>query len=343
MAYKSVVQDIKTAIGGGKPGRLPVFALSQEFDARFCGLTYEEYISSGESIAKCQAEVIRRFDYDWSWLHVDDTIEFEAIGVGIFGGGNVVPGTVGYLPATQETLRGLNIPDPKKDARMPILLDAVSRVRAEFGDTICVTGRVAAPWSSMTLTYGIEEGMLLPFTDPQLLKDSLDFFTELQIKWGLAQIEAGAHAIWYGDCNASSHLISKEYLMEHAFDPAKKVAKALVDAGAFVYFHASEEDADYLNLMKNLGVSALSIGPNVNIANVRKALGPGVGILGNLDPIEVLMRGTADQVAADARRIIREVGGPAYMFNTGECVPRETPAENMEAMITAARDAWGSV
>ena len=92
--------------------------------------------------------------------------------------------------------------------------------------------------------------------------------------------------------------------------------------------------------MKNLGVSALSIGPNVNIANVRKALGPAVAILGNLDPIEVLMKGTADQVAADARRIIREVGGPAYMFNTGECVPRETTEENMEAMIAAARAEW---
>lgn len=342
MAYSGVIQDIKCAVSGGKPVRLPVFALSQEFDARVCGLSYEQYISSGESIAKCQSEVIRRFDYDWSWLHVDDTLEFEAIGVGIFGGENVVPGTVGYLPATEETLKGLRMPDPKTDARMPILLDAISRVRSEFGDTVCVTGRNAAPWSSMTLAYGMSDGLLLPYTDPQLLRDTLDFFTELQIKWGLAQIEAGAHAIWYGDCNASSHLISKEHLMEYAFEPAKKVAKAYVDAGAFVYFHASEEDADYLNLMKDLGVSALSIGPNVNISNVRKALGPGVGILGNLDPIEVLMKGTADQVAGDAKRIIGEVGGPAYMFNTGECVPRDTPSENMEAMITAAREASAS-
>ena len=343
MAYKGAIEDIRTALAGGTPERLPVFALSQEFDARFCGLTYAEYIRDGKSIAKCQSEVIRRFDYDWSWLHVDDTLEFEALGVGIFGGENVVPGTVGYLPATRETLESLRIPDPRKDARMPILLDAITEVRSEFGDTICVTGRNAAPWSSMTLTYGMGEGLLLPYTDPQLLRDTLDFFADLQIRWGLAQIEAGAHAIWYGDCNASSHLISKEHFVEYALEPAKKVAQEYIKAGAFVFFHASEEDEEYLNIMKGLGVSALSIGPGVDIAKVRSALGPKTCILGNLDPIEVLMKGSPEVVAADARRIIREVGGPAYVFNTGECVPRETPVENMDAMISAAREAWASL
>lgn len=334
------MENVREAVSGGRPDRLPVFALSQEFDAGFSGLTYEEYIRDAETIARCQSEVIRRFDYDWSWLHVDDTLEFEAIGVGISGGGNVVPATARYLPATTDTLRGLKMPDPRSDARMPILLDAIERVREEFGDTICVTGRIAAPWSSMTLTYGIEDGLLLPFTDPQLLRDTLAFFVELQTMWGLAQIEAGAHALWYGDCNASSHLISKAFFEAYALAPAREVAKACADAGALIFFHASEEHPDYLTAMKQLGVSAISIGPGLDIVKARQALGPEVCILGNLDPIEVLMRGKADRVADETRRIIGQVGGPAYMFNTGECVPRETPTENMDAMIRAARQSW---
>ena len=342
MAHEGIIQDIRAAVSGGKPRHLPTFALSQEFDAKFCGLTYEQYIRDGKSIAECQSAVIRRFDYDWSWLHVDDTLEFEALGVGVFGGGNVVPGTARYLPADRETFRKLKIPNPRADARMPILLDAISELRSEFGDSICVTGRIAAPWSSMTLTYGMEEGLVLPYTDPQLCKDTLDFFTDLQTNWGLAQIEAGAHALWYGDCNASSHLISKEILAEHAIEPARRVAEACVDAGAFVFFHASEEKEDYLVLMKEIGVSAISIGPGLDISKARRALGPEVCILGNLDPIEVLMKGTPQEVAEETRRIIREVGGPAYMFNTGECVPRETPVENMDAMMQTAREAWES-
>lgn len=342
MAYNEVLQDIRTALELGRPARIPVFALSQEFDATVCGLTYEEYIRDGKTLARCQAEAIRRFDYDWSWLHVDDTIEFEALGVGISGGGNVVPCTSGYLPATEATLRSLRIPDPQKTARMPLLLEAISEVRAEFGDTICVTGRSAAPWSSMTLTYGMEEGLVLPYTNPQLLTDTLEFFAELQIAWGLAQIKAGAHALWYGDCNASSHLISKDHLLQYALEPARNVAKAYRDAGAIVFFHASEENEDYLRLSKEIGATALSIGPGVDIADARRALGEDICILGNLEPVEILMKGSAGQVAAETERIVRAVGGPGYMFNTGECVPRETPVENVEAMIRTARATWDS-
>ncbi len=108
-------------------------------------------------------------------------------------------------------------------------------------------------------------------------------------------------------------------------------------------FHASEEDEDYLGLSKELSASALSIGPGVDIMDARRALGDGVCILGNLDPVEVLLKGSAAQVAAETTRIVSAVGGPGYMFNTGECVPRETPVENVEAMMQAARTAWASV
>jgi len=45
-------------------------------------------------------------------------------------------------------------------------------------------------------------------------------------------------------------------------------------------------------------------------------------------------------VASEAERIMRigrQNGG--YVFNTGEMVPRDTPIENMEAMLAAARNA----
>jgi len=53
----------------------------------------------------------------------------------------------------------------------------------------------------------------------------------------------------------------------------------------------------------------------------------------------VLMNGTPHQVATEAARIMT-VGkrGGAYAFNTGEMVPRDTPVENMEAMLRAARE-----
>ena len=71
---------------------------------------------------------------------------------------------------------------------------------------------------------------------------------------------------------------------------------------------------------------------------VRKAMTGKSCFSGNLDPIAVLMRGTPQQVAQEARHIIqtcREPGG--YLFCTGEMNPRDVPVENMKALAEAVR------
>jgi uroporphyrinogen decarboxylase len=235
MAYRGVIEDIRRCIKLQKPSRVPVFACGEEFDVRMSGTVYSDYNSNSGVMAKCQIEAINRFGYDWAWLQVDDCIEFEVLGVGVKGQGNILPATCDYLPASYETLNHLKLPDPKKDGRMPVLLDAIKRIKDEFGDTVCVTGRTAAPFSSVTLLYGITETLMLLYDNPQLVKDTARFFIELQSMWGTAQIEAGADALWVGDCNASGHLISVDDYMEFAFEGVKKCVEAYDRAGALVF------------------------------------------------------------------------------------------------------------
>jgi uroporphyrinogen-III decarboxylase len=122
MAYAGVLEDIRKAVRLEKPGRLPVFACSEEFDVRMAGEVYSNYNSDASIMAKCQVEAIQKYDYDWAWLQVDDCIEFEVLGVGCKGGGNILPATCDYLPISETSLRGLRMPAPKKDGRMPVLL-----------------------------------------------------------------------------------------------------------------------------------------------------------------------------------------------------------------------------
>jgi uroporphyrinogen-III decarboxylase len=105
MAYKGVMEDVRKCIGLQKPDRVPVFACSEEFDVRMTGEVYSNYNSNSEVMAKCQIEAIKRFNYDWAWLQVDDCIEFEPLGVGVKSDGNILPATCEYLPASYHTDR----------------------------------------------------------------------------------------------------------------------------------------------------------------------------------------------------------------------------------------------
>jgi len=344
MAYKGVLEDIRKSIALQVPGRVPVFACSEEFDVRMAGSTYSVYNRDAKEMARVQIEAIRKFDYDWAWLQVDDCIEFEVLGVGVKGDGNILPATNDYLPATRASLDRLRLPNPKKDGRMPVLLEAIARIKAEFGDTVCVTGRTAAPFSSATLYYGIEQTMMLMYDDPDLLNDTIRFFTELQTGFGLAQIEAGADAIWFGDCNASGHLISVDNYNEFAAEGAKACATAYRNAGGWSYYHASEHKPEHLKAQAATGVSAVSVGPGLDIAIAKAAIGDRCCILGNVDPIVTLLQGSVDDVEKSTKRIM-EIGSRngGYLFNSGEMVPRDIPEANMKAMIRTARRYGGAV
>lgn len=340
MAYSGVIEDLRRAFRLEKPNRLPVFACSEEFDVKWYGkYPYEEVCQSGDKMAEVWIAAVEEFDYDWAWLQIDDCFEFEPLGVGTHGEGDILRATKDYLPATRETLEKLTIPDPKRDGRMPEKLKALGKLRAHFGDAVLIVGSCAAPYSSAGLLYGLEEAMMLGLTDPDLLADTCDFFVQLQSRYVEAQIEAGAHAIWLGDCNAFSGMLSVEQYRRFAFPWCRQLGAHVRECGGIAYLHNSEVLVPYLLAESELGVDIINCGPAADISAVSQALKGRNCFSGNLDPIEVLMRGTPAQVAAEASRIVgicSRDGG--YVFNTGEMNPRDVPVENMKAMIASVRE-----
>jgi len=341
MAYDGVVDDVRRAIALERPGRLPVFAHSEEFDVKWHGkYCYEDVCQSGEKMAEVWIAAIEEFDYDWAWLQVDDCFEFEPLGVGTHGEGNILRATRDYLPATQATLDGLRMPDPKTDGRMPEKLKALRLIREHFGERVLVEGSCAGPYSSVGLLFGLEEAMLLALEEPDLFARACDFFVELQARWIEAQINAGAHAVWLGDCNAFSGMLSLAQFKKYAFPSCKRLVDRARACGAIVHIHNSEILVPYLLAEAELGVDIVNCGPAANLAEVCQALAGKCCVSGNLEPIEVLMKGSPDEVAREAERIVRvgySQGG--YLFNTGEMNPRDVPVENMRAMIASARSA----
>lgn len=336
----TTIDNIRACINLQVPHDLPVFALSQEFDARYCGLTYARYIENPETVIQTQLTVIERFGWDWAWLHLDDTLEFEPLGVGVAAGENVVPATADYLLFDKRALSGLKVPDPRTSARMPLLLEAISGLREARRDKTCVTGRVAAPFSAVTLIFGMQESFYVLVDNPKLFREALKFAEEQALSWGLAQIEAGAHAIWYGDCNASMHLISPARYEEWALEPCRRVCQAFKEAGAFVFLHNSEDKLEGLRLQALTEPSALSSGPAIDREIVANEFAGKICTMGNIDPIGLLQLGSASQVAAETDRQVRLMARGGMILNSGECIPREAKAPNLHTMADTARKVW---
>jgi uroporphyrinogen decarboxylase len=130
---------------------------------------------------------------------------------------------------------------------------------------------------------------------------------------------------------------------QFATPSCRKLVQNIQQSRAMVHLMNSEVRVPYLVAEAELGVDIINCGPGANMAEVKKALSGKICYSGNLDPIEVLMKGTPDQIAADVRRIVDTCypdGG--YLFCTGEMNPRDVPEENMWAMVEAVRQCGGA-
>ena len=337
MAYPGVIADLKTCAGLGVPSRVPVFALGEEFDVEQYGVDYRDYIWSAERMIECQGQAVQRFDYDWILLHPDDYIEYEPLGIETKADERIPPAPVNYLPASRETLSSLKLPDPDRDGRMPVHLAALHGIKSAHGDSLVVSGRCAAPFSATALLYGISAGLMLLFDDPQLFRDTCEFFVELMSMWGVKQIEAGADAIWLGDCVASSGFCSPQQYADFAVEPAQRVAESLKAAGGTVIYHAGDRSLPHLEIGADY-FDIINVGEGIDMAEVKAAIGHKVCLAGNAHPIKLMNCRDLSEVVEETRRIV-EAGKPGggYIFNTGEGIPRQVAPEVVRTMIQTAK------
>jgi uroporphyrinogen-III decarboxylase len=340
MAYQGVVEDFEAIRELKTPRRVPCVACSEEFDVRWHGAyTYEEFCQDGDKMFEVFKAAIEEFDYDWAWLQVDDCFEFEPAGVGCRGEGNILRATVSFLPATRESVRDLPTMDPEKDGRMPEKLKAIRHLRRHFGDTVLVTGSIAAPFSACGLMWGLENAMIIMLDDPDLLHEGMEYWCAFYKRYVQAQKKAGAHAIWLGDCNAFSGLLSVDQYRQHVLPQTRELVRYVEkELGLIVWMHNSETRLSHVLSHLPLGVGIENMGPAADMAEIRDGTRGKQAISGNLDPIEVLWKGTPPSIANEVQRIMALCApGGGFALCTGEMNPRAVPVENMHAFMKAGK------
>ena len=151
-----------------------------------------------------------------------------------------------------------------------------------------------------------------------MLRETCDFLVESQTSWALAQLDAGAHALWLGDCNAMSNLISAEHYKRFALEPCARVVEACRKAGGLVFLHNSEERAAHIELSIATGADVINVGPGIEIGAAKNILRGQACLGGNLEPISLLMNGAPEAVAAEAERIMDTAPPGEALFSTRE-------------------------
>ena len=337
----ALIDDIQQCVDLQMPEQLPIFCMSQEFDARYCGMTYAAYCSSADCIVRAQLEAINSFGWDWAWIDIDAALEFEPLGIASASRDDNSPLQVSRsLSLARSVVSGLRIPRLPASPRMAILLDALSALRDERGDATCITGRVCAPFSAAVQLFGIHGVVDALRGRPALLRDAMAFCRGYAVEWAKAQQDAGAHAIWVSDVRASTATLPVQLYEQWALEACSILCDALRATGLLVFLHTGENDLDGLRLQARTRPSALSVGHGIDLARVKSDLGRDICLIGNLDPVGLLAQSSASLVASETDRLVRLMAGGGMILNSGGPVPRKAKSPNMHTMHDTGRKVW---
>jgi uroporphyrinogen decarboxylase len=316
--------------------RVPVIAQVFAHAAVAGGVAIEDYVRDGETLARCQLDALRKYGYDAVFSVMGTSVETEALGSVLHYAEDWYPSVESYALSPQGDWSGLCVPDPHRSGRMPEMLRALGILRRELQDEVPVIGCILGPFTLAGQLLGLENALYLAADSPGRLEQLLDFSTGALIRFGRAQIEAGAHLPMVFDPAASPAVIPPAFFREFELPRLRRLFQALKEAGAIAnWLHIAGPAAGILPYYAGAGVDIANFDYNVSMAEARDQL-PGTCLDGNIKSL-AFVEGSPGDIAEASGKLLsffRDRGG--FILSSGCEIPPESRPENIAALVRAA-------
>jgi uroporphyrinogen decarboxylase len=348
----TALERIRRVIRRQPVDRMPVAPYMGNYGARAAGVCIGDYCRSGRVMAEAQYRAWQMHGQDVLVAQSDNYYIAEGFGVEVEHYEDSTPTL--KTPAVQQLadIERLRVPDPHHDGRMPVYLEAISRLAEMTRGEWAVRAPGTGPFSLAGHLMGTEQFLVelaLAERHPdspgeRALKHLMNLTTEALIAFAKACLEAGAHLVQAGDSLASLDMISPAMYRKWAWPAERRFFETLQPlaerAGAATLLHICGNMTPVLEQMADTGANILELDHKVSLKAAKARVGSRVCLMGNLDPVEVLWRGTPETVSRAARQAIADAGaGGGFILGSGCEVAMATPQENLAAIIAAAQQA----
>lgn len=325
------------ALAAGRPfDRIPCNPSISDHAAKLVGIKVSDYHRSAKQMARAQIAAYRRYGHDG--ISASASIA-EALGSKMSFPDNSTPYFAENVVREISDLDKLEPPDPRRDGRLPMALEALEIMMNEVGTEVPVSWGHSGPLSTASALRGIDNLMRDIYKNPdfthrllQLAVDSIIPFVE----------EAGKLGVGFAimDPVASGSLISQKIFREFALPYLKKLIQAMHRAsGKAPMLHICGNTTKIWHDMADTGAGVLSLDNIIDLAEAKKAVGERVILAGNIRPTNTMFLGGPKDVVENVRECLSKAYDTpkGYVLAMGCGLPTDTPVENVEALMHAAR------
>jgi uroporphyrinogen decarboxylase len=289
-----------------------------------------EVLRDGRALADVLLEAHETYGHDLVVVWCDMYLEAEAVGVEL-------EFPIGEAPHPRDAGRADRLDwrfDPDR-GRIPVLLEAVQRVRESVPEGERIAASLKGPFSLAGLATGMETFLECLLTDPGKARDAIDRAASHQADFACALAEAGA-VPWFGDPLASGDLLGGTWFREFALGALKTVVRKAREIAGVAAVHICGDPTSLVEDLPDIGADWLSLeldDPRTVKTHLSKTL-----LLGGM-PTERLLRDDPETIHRFARDRAENLP-PGCVLATDCDVPELAPRENIQAMIDGAREGF---
>jgi uroporphyrinogen decarboxylase len=293
---------------------------------------------SAELAAEVTLQPVRRYPLDAAILFSDIMTPLQGMGVEL----EFDPGPIVRRPIrTLEQMEALAPLVPQRD--VPFVTEAIRLVRAAAPRGVPLIGFAGAPFTlACYLICGrpskeFEAARAFLYAQPQTAERLLDHLADQMAAYLKAQAAAGAQALMLFESWAG--LLGPGEYRRFAWRAARRTFAALRSLDVPLIYYANQASA-LLEPIAELDVDVVGVDWRSPLGAVRRTLGPGKAVQGNLDPAALFAPPVELRAHIDA--VLGEAGtAPGHIFNLGHGIWPDTSPDAVARMIDHVHERTG--
>lgn len=326
--------------------RTPVNNFAVVTSARSAGISVDDARWHPEVSAKVSIDYALKTHSDFVKPVLDSQIVFADMGMDVRFPSDDYGFIKKHAVETEEDIDGLAFFDPSKAKECPQfttgVVEALKETSKMLEEDLHICGLSWGPFSTAGYLMGTEQMLMQFFMDPGIVQSLLKKVTPFISAQEKVMIDAGATLMWMADPTSSEDMISPDMFKEYSYDPIKTViddVKKNYDVPAFV--HICGRSLEIMPMLSEIGVDCFSFDHAVDISKARSKAGKKLALMGNVDPVGLILSGTPEQITKECYRCIDTAGRDGGLILAPGCeTPQASPDANVIAMGRAGVDYW---
>lgn len=332
------LERVLSYLQGVNPQRIACFPLILNHATRAIGMPVAKCIQNAELFGKAHVAAYRRYGNDLiTFLSTTSTLA-EAMGQKMNFIEDDAPQLADPLIKELDDIKRAKIPDFTRDGRLPVYLQATEYAVAEVGGEVCVSTVLAGAFTTAAALRGADVFVRDLYKNKEWVHQLLDICCEAGLKFIDEILKRKALPIIVEPIGSAS-LVSPRMFDEFVAPYLKRMADRIhTDGGGLpAVLHICGKTKPNWKPMRTAEFDIWSLDA-VDIGEAKAFAGDRVTLVGNLTPAN-LLKNTVDQIDAEAKIICEKaMGSPrGFILGSGCEVPINTPPQNVDALINAAR------